>query len=165
MLTIPPMALLHNKTLISLFAVLLHLLLILGFLNPSLSSSSSSTFSGQVGTRILYEDSLVKVWEFILPPGASTTLHEHSHDYVFYAARGSTLKVTGERGEHLFTFSPETGSTLKLEKHGDFLLGEGGAELPWKVPVVHRAENIGEGDYLEVLVELKGYGSGGKWEL
>lgn len=49
---------------------------------------------GEVGTKLVFENERVKVWEFTLEPGEAIAAHTHHHDYFFYAIEGSTLEVT-----------------------------------------------------------------------
>ena len=83
-------------------------------------------------------------------------MHRHDHDYFFLAIQGSTLSVTDVNNDFLFEFSPGKGDTLNLEKHGDFITGPGQTPLPWDLPTVHAAKNVGNQTYHEVLIELKG---------
>jgi len=60
--------------------------------------------------------------------------------------------VYGEDGSRLFDFRAEGLLGFKVE--GD-ILEPIGIELPWPVPRVHAAKNIGDSDYYEILFELK----------
>lgn len=68
---------------------------------PSLSSISLPipNVTQLVGTSLLYEDATLRVCNFTLPPGESTSLHTHMHDYTFVAIKSSQLEVYGENGE------------------------------------------------------------------
>ena len=46
-----------------------------------------TTFSSEVGTRLLFENQRVRVWDLRLAPGESTGLHRHETDY-FYVVIG-----------------------------------------------------------------------------
>jgi len=49
-----------------------------------------------VGSKIVFEDEKVKVWEFNLEPGEKTPLHTHELDYVFYVIDGANLFHAGQ---------------------------------------------------------------------
>ena len=95
---------------------------------------------GYVGSTIIYEDDEVQIWNFTLAPGAMTSMHRHDHDYRFVAITPTQLEVYGESGERLFNFQAE--GVLGFKVVGDFLEPIG-MELPWPVPRVHAAKNIG----------------------
>lgn len=93
---------------------------------------------GAVGTKLLYENDSVKVWEFALDPGEAIPMHTHTMDYLFHVYQGSTLEVSFPNNQ------PKASVTLK---EGDVrFIPKGGR---------HTARNIGEKRYVEVLVELK----------
>ena len=96
---------------------------------------------GSVGTKLLYENDRVKVWEFALDPGEAIPMHTHTMDYLFHVYQGSTLEVS---------FPEEMKAPArKIDlKAGDVrFIGKGGR---------HMARNVGTQLYIEVLVELKG---------
>ena len=91
----------------------------------------------EVGTKLVFENERVRVWEFTLAPGQEIGSHHHPHDYFFYPIEGGTLEVTRASGVTQATL--ETGKVY-FRKGGD----------------THAAKNIGAERYHEVLVELKG---------
>ena len=91
----------------------------------------------EVGTKLVFENERVKVWEFTLAPGQELGSHRHEHDYFFYPIEGGTLEVTRASGITRATL--ETGKVYYRSK-GD----------------THAAKNIGAERYHEILVELKG---------
>ena len=36
-----------------------------------------------IGTKLLFQNEVVRVWDFNLPPGQSTKLHTHKRDWLF----------------------------------------------------------------------------------
>ena len=82
-----------------------------------------------------------------------TSMHRHDHNYHFIAINPTQLEVYGEDGSRLFDFRAEGVLGFKVE--GGFLKPIG-IELPWPVPVVHAAKNIGDDYYYEILFESKG---------
>lgn len=91
----------------------------------------------EVGTKLIFENERVRIWEFTLVPGQQIDSHTHDHDYFFYPIEGGTLEVTRASGVTQATL--ETGK-IYYRKKGD----------------THAAKNVGSGRYHEVLVELKG---------
>ena len=82
-----------------------------------------------------------------------TSMHRHDFDYSFVAIKPSRLEVFGEDGTRLFDFWA-TESSLKID--GDFLVPtDENIKLPYKVPRVHAARNIGPDTYHEILFESK----------
>jgi beta-alanine degradation protein BauB len=95
---------------------------------------------GQVGTRLLYENEKVKVWDFTLEPGEATTMHTHQMDYLFHIYAGGTLEVVypKEAQAEPRQIELKTGEVRFVKKGGR-----------------HLARNAGKTRYVEVLVELK----------
>jgi quercetin dioxygenase-like cupin family protein len=91
----------------------------------------------EVGSKLIFENEKVKVWEFTLAPGEAIESHRHDHDYFFYAIEGGTLEVTRESGVTQATLDP---GKVYYRSKGD----------------THAARNIGPTRYHEILVELKG---------
>ena len=99
----------------------------------------------RVGSKLLFENDRVRVWELRLEPGQIEALHEHKHDYVMIQIDGD--RVAGE-------FEPDSGGPWGGETHveGDVANGlvifaeKGGRE---------RAHNIGQVPFYEIIVELK----------
>jgi quercetin dioxygenase-like cupin family protein len=90
-----------------------------------------------VGSKLIFENERVKVWEFTLAPGETIETHRHENDYFFYPLEGGTLAVTRESG---ITEATLDVGKVYYRKKGDS----------------HAARNIGSGRYHEILVELKG---------
>jgi quercetin dioxygenase-like cupin family protein len=90
----------------------------------------------EVGTKLIFENERVRVWEFTLAPGESIAAHTHAHDYFFYPIEGGTLEVTRASGLRRAALDA-----------GKVYYREGGD--------THGAKNVGPGRYHEVLVELK----------
>lgn len=107
---------------------------------------------GYVGSNVIYEDEYVRMWNFTLEPGEATSMHRHDYPYHFVAVTPTQLEVWGENGTRLFDFRAE--GVLGFDIDGDFLKPIG-LELPWPVPRVHSAKNIGSDTYREILFETK----------
>lgn len=103
-----------------------------------------------VGTKKVFENDRVIVWEMTLEPGESTGLHTHENEYFFQVISGSTLETVSSHGASLGEFDFSTGSTHYLKLEGDELVY---GDL--RVPAEHEAKNVGSSRYYEILVELK----------
>lgn len=100
---------------------------------------SDRAFDGDVGSRLLSENSRVRVWEIRLAPGERWHVHRHVLDYFWTAVNagssrqhtsdGSTRDVTYEAGETRHFHFPE----------GEYLL--------------HDIENIGRTELVFTTVE------------
>lgn len=107
-----------------------------------------------IGTKVIYEDERVRVWNFTLAPGEMTSMHRHENDYHFVAIQPSQLQVWGEDGTILFEFRAE--GTLGFKIEGEYLLPVSeNVQLPYIVPRTHAAKNIGPNMYHEILFESK----------
>lgn len=93
-----------------------------------------------VGTRLLFENDRLRVWEMRLAPGASTERHLHESDYVFVTLNAARLTLFPSDGE------PETSEATP----GGVQYTEVGSGI------VHRLQNTGDTEHWEILVELKG---------
>lgn len=95
---------------------------------------------GEVGTKLIFENERVRVWEFNLEPGEAVRMHTHVMDYLFHVYEGGTLEVS---------YPPEAkAEPRKIDlKAGDVRFTKKGGR--------HEARNVGKTRYVEVLVELK----------
>merc|ERR1712060_875786 len=80
-------------------------------------------------------------------------MHIHNYDYSFLAYEPTTLAVWGESGDYLFSF--EAKGTLSFSVKDELLEPAPGVKLPWKVPRIHAAKNVGPNVYRELLFESK----------
>jgi len=109
-----------------------------------------------VGTSVIYEDAIVRMWNFTLAPGEMTTMHRHDCDYHFVALQPTELEVYGVKGERLFSFIAS--GTLGFQIVGDDLvqikdINAASDFAPIRVPRTHAAKNIGDSSYYEILFE------------
>ena len=107
-----------------------------------------------VGTRVLYEDDQIILWEFELAPGEQTAVHTHEHDYLFHVIEGSRLEVLDEAGTSLGAFDAPTGEVFSFTVEDGELKSTRGDGA--RAPATHSARNVGESHYREVLIEKKG---------
>ena len=98
---------------------------------------------GPVGTRLVFEDDRVRVWELRLAPGEESAVHHHELDHLLIQVSGDRVAVVPE---------PDTGGPYRDYLEADVIPGavvavpRGGLEL---------ARNVGCEPYVEVIVELK----------
>jgi hypothetical protein len=109
--------------------------------------------NSDVGTRKLYENDDIIMWEFLLEPGEATSCHTHVHDYVWYVVEGSALEVFDENNQLLAAFEAPTGAIVPLKLDGGELVSPDG-QGP-RAAATHSARNAGTTRYREILVETK----------
>jgi len=102
--------------------------------------SESGPASKNVGTRLLFENDRIRVWEMRLAPGESTERHLHESDYVFVNLTAARVTLFPSDGP------PESSDT----RPGGVVYTEVGPGI------THRLQNTGTTEHYEVLVELKG---------
>ncbi len=99
---------------------------------------------GDIGTKLLYEDDRVRIWEMALEPGEQTAPHRHEHDYYIVMVEGDGIAgvphklSTGASAQYIPVTDIKPGEVYPMKK--------GGVEL---------ARNIGSKFYREIIVELK----------
>ena len=54
---------------------------------------------GPVGTSIVFENDLVRVWEVLLEPGEKQELHQHELPYAAVAIKPGNNRITNVEGE------------------------------------------------------------------
>lgn len=101
----------------------------------------------EIGTKKLFENDRVAVWEVRLDPGQQGALHEHQHDYVLVQIEGDRVAadISAEAKGAKSAFAGQ-----RLE----------GDVYPGKVIFVQKgsvetAVNIGAEPFYEILIELK----------
>jgi hypothetical protein len=95
-----------------------------------------------VGTRLLFENDRVRVWDLALEPGEALEKHIHRKDYLFIVIDGGSLRhVDPDHPEHDRDVRYETDQVVFLEA------GEG---------LIHdRLINVGQNPYRNLVIELK----------
>ncbi len=102
--------------------------------------SDAKTISADVGTRLLFENDRVRVWDLQLEPGESTGLHRHETDFLYI--------VIGD-GELQTVFADGTSDPPRTMLDGEVRFREVNGES------VHDAVNTGQGPWRNIVVELK----------
>jgi hypothetical protein len=98
---------------------------------------------GDVGTRLVWENERVRIWEMVLEPGERSAVHEHSLDYLLVPLAGDRIGV-----------EVEADSAGAYRDSGDFAVPVGKATFVARGGV-ETAVNTGRETYREILVELK----------
>ena len=111
--------------------------------------------SGQVGSKKVFENDKIIVWDFILQPGEETVMHTHSRSYMWYAIQGGPLDCEDEYGGDLGIFDVPTGSVFHIKCEGDELEVLSEIAKGVKFPATHKAKNAGDVPYHEILIEFK----------
>ena len=113
-----------------------------------------------VGTRKLFENDKVIVWDFVLPVGAETPVHTHDHSYMWFAVQGAPLQIYDEHGNDVGLFPVPTKGVFELKVQDGTIevmseIGKG-----TKVPARHKAKNGAEDlkkviHYAQLALELQ----------
>jgi hypothetical protein len=98
---------------------------------------------GGVGTRVLFENERVRVWEMKLAPGERSDVHRHELDYLLVFLGGDRIRVEPEPDtagpySDALEFDVPVGRAVYVERGG-----------------VETAINAGSEPYSEILIELK----------
>ena len=100
---------------------------------------ASASSNHRVGTKVLFENDRIRVWDLTLEPGERAPFHAHATDYFFACVEG---------GRVLTRFP--SGHAIEMDQSdGDVVFLEAGSEAE-----VHDLENVGETRVRYVTVEL-----------
>jgi quercetin dioxygenase-like cupin family protein len=102
--------------------------------------STTSTVSSEVGTRLLFENDRVRVWDLCLAPGESTGLHRHTDDYFFVVVGDGILQAGDDKGNKKQARAMRDGEVRFSEVPGEN---------------IHEATNVGDTPWRNIVVELK----------
>lgn len=97
----------------------------------------------KIGTKLLFQNEKVNIWEMALQPGERSGLHEHRYDHVLVQISGDRMAVEPD---------PATKSIYNAYVEADvvpgryFFIEKGGVET---------AYNVGEKPFFEIIIELK----------
>lgn len=100
----------------------------------------AEAISDQIGSKLLFENDRVRVWDLTLAPGESTGMHRHENDYLYVVIGGGTLQGVSSDGNK----------------------GEGrdmaDGHVQWRDVAgedIHAAINTGNEPWRNIIVELK----------
>lgn len=105
-------------------------------------TSDPTAVSEQVGTRLLFENGRVRVWDLALAPGESLPSHIHHLDFCFVVVQGGHLR-------HVYPQDPSQDEEVRYVDDQVVFL-EAGEGL-----VHHRLVNVGDAPYRNLVIELK----------
>jgi hypothetical protein len=92
-----------------------------------------------IGTRLIFEDDRVRIWEIVLEPGQDAPTHTHLLDYTTVTIEGSTLERLNGDGT--------------VDRHEAIP----GRTLRWyQSTPIHGLRNVGTTRFRNVIVEVKG---------
>jgi len=100
--------------------------------------------SKQVGTRVMFENERVRVWDLALAPGESLAKHIHQSDYFFIVESGGLIRFADPDNPadyHDVQFEDDQVTFLAIGPSGK---------------VDNRLTNIGTKPHRNYVVELKG---------
>lgn len=95
----------------------------------------------EVGSKLLFENEQVKVWDLQLQPGENLGTHRHENDYVLIFAGDSTIRGTNADGSTRFVNQMHDGDVI-------FRSIDGGEDI-------HDAYNDGDTPSRNFIIELK----------
>ena len=105
-----------------------------------MSTTGTRDISPDVGTRLLFENDRVRVWDLRLAPGESTGLHRHSTDFLYVVIGDGALQTA---------YADGTREPPREMRDGDVRFRDVSGES------VHEAINVGDGPWRNIVVELK----------
>jgi predicted metal-dependent enzyme (double-stranded beta helix superfamily) len=98
---------------------------------------------GDVGTKVVFENDRVRVWQVRLAPGEQGPVHSHDLDHLLVQVAGDRIAVVPE---------PDTRGPYRDYLEADVVPG---AVVHVRRGGVESARNVGSRPYLEIVVELK----------
>jgi len=96
--------------------------------------------SQEVGTKLLFENDRVRVWDLCLEPGQGSGLHRHDNDYLYVVIGDGVLQRVDPDGTQMEPKSMRDGDVVFRAVDDD---------------CVHEAVNAGETPWRNIVVELK----------
>ena len=102
--------------------------------------SDNTTVSPHIGTKLLFENDRVRVWDLRLAPGQSTGLHRHTSDYLYVVIGDGKLQARSGDDEPRPAMEMKDGEVRFREIDGED---------------VHEAINAGDTPWRNIIVELK----------
>ena len=101
----------------------------------------SAEIKDEVGTRVLFENDDIKVWDLQLQPGENQGMHRHKNEYLLIFAGDCRLRGVNEDGSVRFEQDMHDGDAFMRTFDGD--------------NDVHDAVNVGDSPSRNFIVEFK----------
>jgi quercetin dioxygenase-like cupin family protein len=101
---------------------------------------STAEVTPEVGTRLLFENEFVRVWDLRLAPGAQTSFHRHDSNFLYVVIGDGQLQTV---------FPDGSAEPPRSMQDGDVRFRE------IRESTVHAARNVGPGAWRNIVVELK----------
>lgn len=114
-------------------------------MSDSFIPHSSPASMSAIGTRLLFENERVRVWDLTLAPGETLPLHRHELDYLYVVIGGGSLQ-TG--------FADGTADEPRQMADGEVRFREVSLSDGDR-RATHSATNVGGTPWRNIVVELK----------
>lgn len=103
--------------------------------------------SENVGTRLMFENERVRVWDLALQPGESVEKHIHRNDFLFIVVKGGSLR-------HIDPDNPGNDQAVRYENDQVVFIEAGDGT------VHNELVNVGTEPYRNFVIEIKQPSSG-----
>jgi hypothetical protein len=98
---------------------------------------------GPIGSKVVFENDRVRIWQLRLKPGEASAVHNHELDHILVQVAGDRIAVEPE---------PDSQGPFRDYMAADVIPG---AAVFVERGGVETARNVGDERYLEVIIELK----------
>jgi hypothetical protein len=98
---------------------------------------------GPIGTKLVFENDEVRIWQLRLAPGEASAVHRHDLDHILVQVAGDRIAVEPE---------PDSQGPFRDYLAADVIPG---AAVYVAAGGVETARNVGDAPYSEVIIELK----------
>lgn len=104
-------------------------------LPPVSAAAQDIAVTAAKNTKVLLDNEKVRVLEISIAPGASTGMHSHGDNIVYYITGGTAMQTMGDGSTRERTTQP--------------------GEALWSGPVTHDTRNTGKAAVKALVIELK----------
>lgn len=101
----------------------------------------SENVKDEIGSKVLFENDQVKIWDLQLQPGENHGVHRHKNDYLLIFVGESRLRGTNADGSTRFEEDMHDGDVFLRTIDGD--------------EDIHDAHNVGDTPSRNFIIELK----------
>ena len=109
----------------------------------------------KLGSRKIYSNDELVMWELILPPGEASNLHTHHKNYIFYVQEGSKLDLFDRNDKKIISFDCRKDSFFDMRKTEDGKEFVAKHDPTLRIPSCHWVKNVGNSQFKEFIVEHK----------